>query len=492
MLTKPAVPCVFKSGFLLLGLLAFAFSPATLAQTSLTRISSDPFTNSDSQHATEVEPSTFAWGNVVVSAFQQGRYPTGGGSSDNGWATSLDGGITWQHGSLPGLTSLSGGTADRISDVAVAYDAAHGIWLTGSLPVSVSGTPQTAMLVNRSSDGIHWRNPIAVSPLFNTPDKTWLSCDDNTGSPFYGHCYAEWDDNSNSDTIYLSTSSDGGATWTSPVNPAGFPIGLGLQPLSQPTGVVIAAGADAFLANVIAVSSRNGGQTWSHSVTVSNITDHAANGGLRDLVLPSSAMDSTGKMYVVWQDCRFRSGCTANDIVMSTSTDGNTWTAVQRIPIDAVTSNADHFIPGLAVEPGTGGSTAHIGLAYYFYTNTNCSPSTCQLGAGYISSSDGGNTWTNPVTVGGMKLSWVPTSNQGSMVADYESLAFVNGSAFPVFAIAKANTGSTFNQPMDTPTGGLVEDLAIRTSAGEKPVRNAHSDHLPRTAPACDNCNDND
>ena len=51
----------------------------TFAASSLIQISSDPFHNTDSNHATEVEPGTFAFGNTIVSAFQQGRFFDGGG-----------------------------------------------------------------------------------------------------------------------------------------------------------------------------------------------------------------------------------------------------------------------------------------------------------------------------------------------------------------------------------------------------------------------------
>jgi hypothetical protein len=482
-----------RANFLLLMLTILTLSLTTQAQVGLTKISRDPFTNSTSQHATEVEPATFAAGNTIVSVFQMGRFVNNGGASDNGWATSLDGGTTWQHGVLPGLTVYHGGTYERVSDAAITYDAAHGVWLAASLPVSSTGVPLTAMLVNSSPDGITWANPVPVSPKFNKPDKTWLNCDDNTTSPYYGHCYAEWDDNSALDTIYFSVSSDGGKTWGTPVLPAGAPIGLGLQPLAQPGGTVIAPGVDAFLTTILSVTSTDGGTSWGSAVTISSLTYHVVAGSLRDLVLPSSAMDASGKVYAVWQDCRFRSGCTSNDLVMSTSTDGSTWTAVQRIPVDPVTSGYDHFIPGLAIEPGTSGTTAHLGLTFYFYPQTNCTTSTCKLEEGYISSSDGGTTWTSPTRLtGSMQLSWLANTNLGWMVGDYESLAFVSGKAHPVFALARPNSGTVFNEVMVTPTTGLVEDLALYTSEGDKPVPNAHSDHLTRTTPVCDNCEDRD
>ena len=100
-------------------MLVLALSMTTQAQVPRTQISSDPFTNSIAQHATEVEAATWANGNTIVSIFQQGRFFNGGGASDNGWATSLDGGVTWQHGPLPGLTKNSGGGIyDRATDPA--------------------------------------------------------------------------------------------------------------------------------------------------------------------------------------------------------------------------------------------------------------------------------------------------------------------------------------------------------------------------------------
>src|SRR5271165_2746509 len=90
---------------------------------NLTQISSDPYTVSPGQHATEVEPHVLANGNTLVAAFQTGRIAPGG-ATDIGWATSTDGGTTWTHGFLPGLTTGEGtGPYDAASDPAVAYDA---------------------------------------------------------------------------------------------------------------------------------------------------------------------------------------------------------------------------------------------------------------------------------------------------------------------------------------------------------------------------------
>ena len=446
-------------------------------QVQLNQVSTDTFTNTTSQHATEVEPDTFAFGSTIVGAFQEGRFVTGGGSSDLGFATSTDSGTTWTNGVLPGTTTLVGGPYDRISDPSVAFDSAHGVWLiTG---IAIKNTVGVAVVASSSSDGINWNNPVVVNTTNGFDDKEWIVCDNHSASPFFGHCYVEWDDAGFGDEVRMSTSTDGGQTWGAAVNvPSAF--GLGGQPLVQPNGTVVVP----FAGNGIqAFTSSNGGTSWSSPVTVSTVTDHFVAGGMRTSSLPSAEIDAAGTVYVVWQDCRFRTGCTSNDIVMSSSSDGKTWSAVSRIPIDASTSTVDHFIPGLAVDPATSGSSAHLALTYYFFPQANCSTSTCKLAVGFTSSTDGGKTWTRGIRLAGpMRVTWIANTDQGRMVGDYMSTSYVNGKAFSVFGKALQPTGSVFNQAMYAPLTGLEASAVEPTfsSAGEQPVPNAQSDHGPR------------
>lgn len=140
----------------------------TSAQVKLTRLSTDPFTNLSSQHATEVEPDAFGSGSTLVAAFQQGRFSgqdRHGGASDIGWATSTDNGSTWSHGSLLAITSIEGsGPYDRASDPVVAFNAAHNVWMIASLPISLNA-PTPAVIVSRSLDGgLTWGDPVSVGP----------------------------------------------------------------------------------------------------------------------------------------------------------------------------------------------------------------------------------------------------------------------------------------------------------------------------------------
>src|SRR5947199_291618 len=275
------------------------------------RISTDPFTNTTSQHRTQVEPDTFSFGSTVVATFQSGRF-FDGGASDIGWATSTDGGSHWTTGFLDGITKYRGaGPYDRASDPSVAYDARHGVWLIAALTLVDSVNPPAgrAVVVSRSGPG-------TVAP----------------GAP---------------------------------------------QPVA---------------------------------------------GNLRSDPRPTAEIDAAGRGYVAWADCRYRSGCAANDIVMSTSLNGTSWSPVTRVPIDATTSTVDHFIPGLGVDKATSGSSAHLALAYYYYPNASCTSSNCQLAVGFVSSTNGGTTWSSAQQLAGpMSLSSLASTNQGPMVGDYVS-----------------------------------------------------------------------
>jgi hypothetical protein len=417
---------------------------------TLVQLSSDPYTNSDSQHKTEVEPDSFSFGSTIVTAFQVGRFETGG-ASNIGWATSIDNGRSWTNGFLPGITKLQGGTRyDRVSDPSVAYDAAHNVWLVASLPIvdSANGILSPTVLVSRSGDGGHtWDTPVTVATGVNF-DKTWIVCDNTASSPSYGYCYTEWDDVNDHSRIKMSTSTDGGLTWQPALNTGDNAVsaeGLGGQPVVQPNGTVIVPflAGDAILA-FRSLRSPDGRVSWSNSSQVALVWDEHKVGPdadpMRTEPVPSAEIDGAGKVYVVWQDCRFENACAANDLVMSASIDGTDWSPVVRIPTDEANNGSDHFIPGLAVDKATSGGAAHLALTYYYYPSANCDPFTCQLEVGFISSADGGVHWGAKTQLAGpMRVNWLPKTSLGRMVGDYISTSFSsNGMAHPVFAIAKA------------------------------------------------------
>src|SRR3954471_7840006 len=254
------------------GILALALPVSAGAQAATSRVSSDPFSNSGAQHRTEVEPDTFAFGSTMVGAFQAGRF-VDGGASDIGWIRSTNG-IMDASGFLPATTVVSSPARpySRISDPSVAYDARHGVWLIASLAVGSSITG-VAVIVSRSTDGAAgWDAPVVVSAATGSADldKEWVVCDNTTNSAHYGNCYAAWDDHGDADRLKMSTSTDGGASWSPPVGVGANATGFGSQPVVQPDGDVIVVTDTADASAVIAFRSTDGGATWSPTATLSD------------------------------------------------------------------------------------------------------------------------------------------------------------------------------------------------------------------------------
>jgi len=408
----------------------------TNCETVSRRLSVDPYSNPDSQHETAVEPDSFAFGSTIVAAFQLGRR-LDGASANIGTAVSGDAGRTWQRSTLPALTANSTppGPESSASDPTVAYDAVHAVWLVGTL--TLEGETNSHVYVARSTDGLHWQTPVDVAsgPIL---DKDWFACDNGAASPFRGRCYAEYTDDQLNQTV-SQFSNDGGLTWSPPVRSTTALVGT--QPVVRPDGtlVVVAGeynGAAGLTGSIVAVRSTDGGATFTRT-TISSLRTHD-NSPMRAIALPSVDIDSAGTIYASWDDCRFRTGCTANDIVLSTSADGGvTWTPPTRVPLAPASSAVDPFIPGLAADPAHPGRLA---LVYAWYSTTACRSGACTLGIGFTTSSDGGATWSPPRRLHAQPFSttWTPRAEGGRMVGDYFSTSYAGDRVVPVFALAAA------------------------------------------------------
>jgi hypothetical protein len=433
-------------------------SPISGESSGLSVVSEDPYTNVKTYHRTEVEPDTFAAGSTIVSTMQMGRsYRCG--ASNLGASVSSNAGATWTQGSLPGTTihATPPGSWKRVTDPVVAYDAKHDTWLIQGLGIRTCPFNGGQIFVSRSTDGGQsFGNPIVVqrqkpSQFF---DKPWLACDNTPTSPFYGHCYAEWDDVDHHFRVHMSTSTDGGVTWHKAALRRDTHA-FGGQPLVQPDGRVVMPILQCCPNRIESFISRDGGLTYSgHGTDYSgplaiwNVKASTVHGHLRvptEPLIVSADIDAAGRVYVVWYDCRFRDRgpdqrCVQNDIVLSTTIDGRHWSPFVRIPIDARRSSVDHFLPAIAVDPTTSGASAHLAVAYYFYPNADCTRNTCDLTVGSISSIDGGATWISQQLAGPFKNTWLPLTTQGYMVGDYISVSIVDGEAVAVFAAAAEGT----------------------------------------------------
>lgn len=417
------------------------------------QLSRDTTTAEGAQHATEVEPDTYAWGLTVVAVFQVGRIPAGGAAAI-GFATSTDAGRSWRSGLLPGITAAATppGQHPRASDPAVAYDAAHGVWLASTLAI---GADAFRLLVSRSRDGLTWEAPVtAAEGAVGSLDKEWIVCDNWPASPFRGRCYLSYLDGAEQ-RIVTRASDDGGLTWsaaaTSPTAPRGLDVN-GAQPVVQPDGalvVVYTAFADprsGFASEVLAVRSSDGGATFGPPVTVSRLALSPIP-AVRAFALASVEVDGSGRIVAAWQGCVPVDQCAANRILVSSSADGRSWsdaTAVAPAP-----AGVDQFLPGLAADPASGGDSGRLTLVYHQLPRDCVASSSCPgIDVLVTASADGGRTWRPPrrLNAQSLPLGWIARTSSGLMLGDYVSASYVGSKAVAVFALAAEPIGDRLRQ----------------------------------------------
>jgi hypothetical protein len=417
------------------------------------QISSDRTSDPVGQHATQVEPDTFAFGSTIVSVFQVGRVFEGGAVAI-GFSTSRDAGATWKGGLLPGVSDSSPrpGPSERASDPVIAYDAAHGTWLAATLGIS-ERTSSYYFYVNRSRDGLTWSAPVnAVTGRTGELDKEWITCDNWASSPFRGHCYLSYF-HVGSGEIRTTTTTDGGVTWSAPVASSPVPSQEydfnGAQPLVLPNGTVVVvytAFADPRFgarSEIQATRSTDGGASFSAPVRAAFLVT-AEIPAMRTFALASAEVDAAGRMYVVWEGCPGAGSCSASRIVMSTSLDGVNWTPAQSVTAGG--SGVDHFLPGIGASPATPGRLA---LVFYSIPDDCANDATCAgIDVFHTTSRDGGRTWTRQqrLTAEPIVLDSIARTRIGLMLADYVSTSFVRGRPVSVFVLASSRVNGRYRQ----------------------------------------------
>ena len=137
---------------------------------------------------------------------------------------------------------------------------------------------------------------------------------------------------------------------------------------------------------------------------------------------------------------------------MTTSINGINWTPVRRIPIAPIGSGSNYYVSALGVDTSTSGSMAHVGLVFYYYA-ASCVYN-CKLSVGFISSMNGGSSWSTKTQLAGpFPASWIAQGN--NKVGDYISVSFLKGRAFPVFSVAAPPRAGHLTEAMDTVQGGI-------------------------------------
>ncbi len=375
---------------------------------------------------------------LLLATFQEGRFATGGGSADCGYALSRDGGFTWTRALIPQLTATSGGLYRRATDPVASIGPQGDLYLTtlGSLDDAFSSVD---LLVSRSTDGgVNWSAPVIAfhqTSAQAAPDKNWLAVNDYPGAANSGRLVATWTNftstaagASTGNNLLATVSDDRGATWSAPITitPAGS-LNQGSQPLFLPDGsLVVIYATFANLNNTITFSlqckrSTDGGLTFpAPATTAVSLVNGYNDPDLRNgLFLPSATVArTTGEVFVTYVAAV---NGTPRVMLTKSSDQGATWTAPVITSDNPAGSAVDN--PAIAVTPD--GQAVSV-----LFLDKRNSPVTTDGHAYFIDhyaaqSFDGGATWQPNLRLSELTsdIRYAALTSQGYMLGDYLAIA---------------------------------------------------------------------
>lgn len=355
-----------------------------------------------------------AQGTIYVG-WKEANTPSGPGQRV-AFSRSEDGGATWTVGALMDTITPE----NLASDPWLVTDASGKLYYA-RLDYAPNGT-EGSLAVSTSTDGGRtWTSPSNPDDRRGFADKESMAYDGN------GNLYVAYDDvlGNTSDQgdrvdLRVARSTDGGLGWSATV-PVADTIGNILGPVlaARPDGTVYAAWWNLTAGNIMADVSHDRGRTWGADVRVNPVNGSAwsVNNSWAGS-MPSIATDAQGRVYIAWAD---RGGGTL-DVLVSRSVDGGaTWSVPVRVN-DATTR--DQWMPSLVMDSQ--------GVLHAAWMDGR----TGAWNVYYANSTDGGLTWTANV-----RVTTAETPLSFSRPGDYLALAAdANGTAY--VAWTDGRTGS--------------------------------------------------
>jgi hypothetical protein len=354
-------------------------------------------------------------------------------------AYSTDAGKNWQTatGTEPPNYRVSG-------DVSVAYDnQGHAILCymafdkLGTFNYWGHNSSRNGLFIRRSLDGGKTWEAQHV-PIIEHPtepgvpweDKPYIVADSTQG-PFGGNLYVGWTRWTVTDSeILISRSTDGGTTWSKPVEIDDHP-GLPRDDNGAAEGFEGTVGPDGTLYivwaqenKIVLVTSHDGGKTFSHAREIIKtapimfqIQNVERTNGFPQIAIDPRGGPQGSNLYVTWSD--YRNGDT--DVFLSSSHDHwETWSPPVRVNNDPVHNGADQFFQWLAVDTSDGA----VNVVFY---DRRGDPTNRKEIVVLARSTNGGSSFNN--------FAWTkePFDASGVFFGDYTGLAALNGRVYGVW-----------------------------------------------------------
>lgn len=307
----------------------------------------------------------------------------------------------------------------------------------------------------------------------NDQDRADLASDGDPSSPWFGTTYAAWVRFSPPFPVLFSSTTDGGATWSAPLQVN--------TPLQRSQGADIAVGPGGVLylcwAGVGSTSpftedfvgfarSTDGGATWSVTENAFDINGIQGTlpqkAGIRVNGLPKLAVDESGgaftagMVYIVTTEKNLAPAGSDPDIVLRASPDsGKSWSPAVRVNRDAVDNGKIQYFPAVAVD-----KWGEVNVLYYSDEAT-----TSDSAGIHLARSMGGTGSWEVLEVGDHRFRPEPIGGLGAgYQGDNIALVATHDVLWPVWSDNSTGVYQLWTCPVSVPT----DPVSIR-DGGELP-----------------------
>ena len=345
--------------------------------------------------------------NIAIAAAHDGRFPNGG-AVDISVSWTNDGGGSWHHSPVQGITAATGGPYERASDPVVAFGPDGTAYLSVLL-IDIAACPSAVAVLRSIDGGQTWSPPLYAHQSTTcdySDDKNWLVVDTSAASPHLGRLYQFWTPFIASGRHFLGApqavrwSDDKGSTWSATAYvTATNNVTQNSQPMILADGTIVdtyydyGVGAPApdavpgaapspharwparrqcdggrrphagITGPIFAARSIDGGATWQQ---VGQVTNNAIDTlpDVRCCLFAADIDPVTQVMYVAWLGV----GPSGTDpVLISRSRTGEQWTSpvtasqgdvagIQRVNVDVVARAGDVYVSyGTRTQPGSNG-----------------------------------------------------------------------------------------------------------------------------------------
>jgi hypothetical protein len=369
---------------------------------------------------------------------------------------SFDGGATWVENFFPDPDNFGNALTPAIAFApnGVTYYAANAIKVSNG---------DTAIYVGTSTDGgltiPTWLQ--VIGPGSNHQDDKPSLAVDNTGGTYDGTVYLTFTrfGLGGISPIYITTSSDGGVSWSTEIQLSDNQVCQGSCPVVGNGGELYCCFYDFFDNSIKLDKSFDGGVTWGVDVLAAKgkWLYTVPNTVFKTNSLPAMDVDRsggfyTGALYICFA-CDKAKG-TLSDVYVTHSYDGGvTWTKL--FMVNDFPGNSQ-FFPALQVDP-----TGHVNVAWMDRRND-----LADVAIDYYCSrsDDGGITWEANTRVS--DTSFDPNSYpQGNYLGSYMGIAASERMVYPMWVDGRNGDNDVFISPVNLDFRTDIEQISAATGA---------------------------